>query len=342
MASKYTIIDNLNDIDEDRHIASVFDNGRCDYTSVTDPKWTHAAATPEIQLICEKLTKLFGDEVEVRRFSSKAYGVIRKGAKFYTAIMETNLYANSLKMYSPYLRRATSRGDYIGYVYDFIHLGWWSKGHTVDMKFGKMCAGNAVGILKKLLNGKTFDEDRLIKAIDTSNNSEVERFLPSAVANHVKNEVVEIFKPKSTRFDDTRHRLDDDAKYAAFLALEALVRGTPMPTLSEHATQAVITASEQIDLIRENAQMMRESRPIRLFKLNNQDHLYLRDITRSEVYQRVDSLDNYNTEFLSKVATLMSLGKGEIPAVGANLDLESLNNGLMELDMVVMIDGDLI
>jgi hypothetical protein len=312
-----------------------------------------------VHLILVKIKTLFPATVDIEvddkpsRTYAKTFYIRRRDSKFYTAMLHCNKGDHKVLLYSPYLwfdgTRKRRNRDWIGTLENNA-FNYWST--SVTATFGldtKSCFNQTVAIIKKLIKIEqgALEEEHLIRAIAESNKGTIEDLKPESVSTKLRDNIGKRFLAKSLYSSSNLVHFGADFAYAAFLALEAAVNGLPQPTVNASVVSALQTVSPDIAALREEIDLNRGAVPIRLFKLSNQNHVYAQNIMVDAIPRRVDTLDDFNPAFLAKVATLMALGKGSIPAVGTCLEPDlnvfsfAEGKGYMELDMVVMFDGEL-
>lgn len=314
---------------------------------------------PTVHLILVKIKTLFPTTVDIEvddkpsRTYEKTFYIRRRDSKFYTAILHYNKFNHKVLLYSPYLSfdiwRQRRNREWIGML-ENNSLSHWSISMTAVFGLDtKSCFNQVVAIIKKLVKIEqgALEEEHLIQAIAESNKRTIEDLTPDSVSTKLRDNIGKRFLTKSVYSSSDLVHFDADFAYAAFLALEAAVNGLPQPTVSASVVSALQTVSPDIAVLREEIDLNRGAVPIRLFKLSNQNHVYVQNIVAGSMPRRFGTLDDFNPAFLAKVATLMALGKGSIPAVGTCLEIDSNvfsfadGKGYMELDMVVMFDGEL-
>ena len=126
--------------------------------------------------------------------------------------------------------------------------------------------------------------------------------------------------------------LDDDLKMAAFLALESVVRGTPMPPITADVAARFSGFLPKVDAAREDAAATSGKVPVRIIKIKGQDCFAAKMGARTVTWQQLPDA------VVAPVATMMSLGSdATLAGVGSIRALDECSP--LELDMVVMVDA---
>ena len=126
--------------------------------------------------------------------------------------------------------------------------------------------------------------------------------------------------------------LDDDLKMAAFLALESVVRGTPMPPITADVAARFSGFLPKVDAAREDAAATSGKLPVRIIKIKGQDCFAAKMGARTVTWQQLPDA------VVAPVATMMSLGSdATLAGVGSIRALDECSP--LELDMVVMVDA---
>lgn len=122
--------------------------------------------------------------------------------------------------------------------------------------------------------------------------------------------------------------LSDDARVAAFLALESMVTGTPTPTMSEALHRELALAFAATAQMREEKKISEQTGLVNILKFYGEDKFVIR---QSGYCQRVAQLPEC---IVPQVATLMAMGpKSSLVGVGA---ADGTDNAV-EFSMVVTV-----
>ena len=126
--------------------------------------------------------------------------------------------------------------------------------------------------------------------------------------------------------------LDYDLRMAAFLALESVVRGTPMPPITADVASRFSGFLPKVDAAREDAAATSGKVPVRIIKIKGQDCFAAKMGARTVTWQQLPDA------VVAPVATMMSLGSdATLAGVGSIRALDECSP--LELDMVVMVDA---
>jgi hypothetical protein len=127
-------------------------------------------------------------------------------------------------------------------------------------------------------------------------------------------------------------QLDNDLRMAAFLALESVVRGTPMPPVTADVAARFSGFLSHVDIARENAAATSGKVPVQVIKIKGHDAFVAKLGSRVVTWQQLPDA------VVAPVATMMSLGAdATVLGVGSTRALEEYSP--LELDMVVMVDA---
>jgi hypothetical protein len=122
--------------------------------------------------------------------------------------------------------------------------------------------------------------------------------------------------------------LSDDARVAAFLALESMVTGTPSPTMSEALHRELALAFAATAQMREEKKISEQTVVVNILKFYGEDEFVIR---QSGYCQRVAQLPEC---IVPQVATLMAMGpKSSLVGVGA----AGGTDNAVEFSMVVTV-----
>lgn len=122
--------------------------------------------------------------------------------------------------------------------------------------------------------------------------------------------------------------LSDDAREAAFVALESMVTGTPTPTISAALHSELTVAFAAVAQVREEKKLSEQTVPVNILKFYGEYEFVIR---QSGYCQRVAHLPEC---IVPQVATLMAMGpKSSLVGVGAAASTDNA----VEFSMVVTV-----
>jgi hypothetical protein len=122
--------------------------------------------------------------------------------------------------------------------------------------------------------------------------------------------------------------LSDDAREAAFVALESMVTGTPTPTISAALHSELTVAFAAVAHVREDKKLSEQTVPVNILKFYGEDEFVIR---QSGYCQRVAQVPEC---IVPQVATLMAMGpKSSLVGVGA----AGGTDNAVEVSMVVIV-----
>jgi hypothetical protein len=122
--------------------------------------------------------------------------------------------------------------------------------------------------------------------------------------------------------------LSDDAREAAFVALESMVTGTPTPTISAALHSELTVAFAAVAQVREDKKLSEQTVPVNILKFYGEDEFVIR---QSGYCQRVAQVPEC---IVPQVATLMAMGpKSSLVGVGA----AGGTDNAVEVSMVVIV-----
>jgi hypothetical protein len=122
--------------------------------------------------------------------------------------------------------------------------------------------------------------------------------------------------------------LSDDAREAAFVALESMVTGTPTPTISAALHSELTVAFAAVAQVREDKKLSEQTVPVNILKFYGEDDFVIR---QSGYCQRVAQVPEC---IVPQVATLMAMGpKSSLVGVGA----AGGTDNAVEVSMVVIV-----